>query len=419
VTFKRTRVARAVALLLVTSTVAACGLPRTGPNKNEIFAGSVDRRGNSYIVEVDQRIVDATSVLPPLAFGRAFQEAGVLGSDIISPGDTLGLTIWENVDDGLLVPPGANAQQLEEVQVDGSGFIFVPYAGRIRAAGNSPETVRRLITERLETQTPDPQVQVDGSGFIFVPYAGRIRAAGNSPETVRRLITERLETQTPDPQVQVQRLAGDGATVSIIGGVGAQGVYAIERPTRTLTAMLARAGGVAIPAEIAEVTVIRGDHRGSVWLEDLYTKPGLDIAMRPGDRILVQEDTRFFTALGATGAQNKVPFDTQEFSAIEAIARVGGLNPQLADPTGIFIFRDESAEVANAVLGRSDLVGPQRLVYVLDLTEPNGVFTAREFIIRTADTVYVTEAPYTQFSKVLGALTGPLGTVGAVSNLAN
>jgi len=376
VTFKRTRVARAVALLLVTSTVAACGLPRTGPNKNEIFAGSVDRRGNSYIVEVDQRIVDATSVLPPLAFGRAFQEAGVLGSDIISPGDTLGLTIWENVDDGLLVPPGANAQQLEEVQVDGSGFIFVPYAGRIRAAGNSPETVRRLITERLETQTPDPQVQV-------------------------------------------QRLAGDGATVSIIGGVGAQGVYAIERPTRTLTAMLARAGGVAIPAEIAEVTVIRGDHRGSVWLEDLYTKPGLDIAMRPGDRILVQEDTRFFTALGATGAQNKVPFDTQEFSAIEAIARVGGLNPQLADPTGIFIFRDESAEVANAVLGRSDLVGPQRLVYVLDLTKPNGVFTARDFIIRTADTVYVTEAPYTQFSKVLGALTGPLGTVGAVSNLAN
>ena len=374
-TFKRTRVARAVALLLVTSTVAACGLPRTGPNKNEIFAGSVDRQGNAYIVEVDQRVIDATSVLPPLAFGKGFQQAGILGSDLISPGDTLGLTIWENVDDGLLVPEGANAQQLEEVQVDGSGFIFVPYAGRIRAGGNTPEAIRRLITERLEAQTPDPQVQV-------------------------------------------QRLAGDGSTVSVVGGVGAQGVYAIERPTRTLTAMLARAGGVSIAPEIAQVTVIRGDHRGSVWLEDLYTKPGLDIAMRPGDRILVQEDTRFFTALGATGAQEKVPFDTQEFSAIEAIARVGGLNPQLADPTGIFIFRDESEDVAEAVLGR-DFDGPQRLVYVLDLTEPNGVFEARNFIIRTGDTVYVTEAPYTQFSKVLGALTGPLGTVGAVSNLAN
>ncbi|MDJ1008486.1 MAG: polysaccharide biosynthesis/export family protein [Paracoccaceae bacterium] len=363
-------------MLLVTSTVAACGLPRTGPNKNEIFSGSVDRRGDAYIVEVDDRVARATSDIPPLAFGDGFRNAGVLGSDTISPGDTLGLTIWENVDDGLLVPTGANAQSLE-------------------------------------------QVQVDGSGFIFVPYAGRIRAAGNTPETVRRLITEKLETQTPDPQVQVQRLAGDGATVSIIGGVGAQGVYAIERPTRTLTAMLARAGGVSIPSEIAQVTVIRGDHQGSVWLEDLYTKPGLDIAMRAGDRILVEEDSRFFTALGATGAQAKVPFDTQEFSAVEAIGRVGGLNSQLADPTGVFVFRDESEEVARAVLGRDDLVGDQRVVYVLDLSKPNGVFVARDFVIRTGDTVYVTEAPYTQFSKVLNALTGPLGTVSAVETVTN
>ena len=375
-TSKTSRVARAVALLLVTSTVAACGLPRTGPNKNEIFAGSVERDGDAYIVEVDDRVARAAGTLPGLSFGEGFRNAGLLGSDTISPGDTLGLTIWENVDDGLLVPTGANAQVLEEVQVDGAGFIFVPYAGRIRAAGNTPETVRRLITEKLETQTPDPQVQV-------------------------------------------QRLAGDGSTVSIVGGVGAQGVYAIERPTRTLTAMLARAGGVSIPPEIAQVTVIRGNHQGSVWLEDLLTKPGLDIAMRPNDRILVQEDTRFFTALGATGAQNKVPFDTQEFSAIEAIARVGGLNPQLADPTGVFIFRDESEEIARAVLGRNDLVGEQRIAYVLDLSRPNGVFTARDFVIRSGDTVYVTEAPYTQFSKILNALTGPLGTVSAVDSLAN
>lgn len=372
----RPRVARAIAMVLAVSTLAGCALPRTGPNKNEIFAGSVERDGDAYIVEVSDAVAKATSDLPGLSFGSGFQNAGVLGSDTISPGDTLGLTIWENVDDGLLVPTGGNSQRLEEVQVDGSGFIFVPYAGRIKAAGNTPETVRRLITEKLETQTPDPQVQV-------------------------------------------QRLAGDGATVSIIGGVGAQGVYAIERPTRTLTAMLARAGGVSIPSEIAQVTVIRGSHKGSVWLEDLYTKPGLDIAMRAGDRILVEEDSRFFTALGATGAQNKVPFDTQEFSAVEAIARVGGLNSALADPTGVFVFRDESEALARKVLGDDTLVGEQRIVYVLDLSRPNGVFTARDFIIRSGDTVYVTEAPYTQFSKVLSAIGAPLGTVSAVDSLAN
>src|SRR5690606_33121175 len=121
-----------------------------------------------------------------------------VGSDTISPGDTLGLQIWENVDDGLLASQGSNATQLT-------------------------------------------QMQVDGSGFIFVPYAGRIKAAGNSPEELRRIITEKLDAQTPDPQVSVARLAGDGATVSIMGAISGQGVYPIERPTRTLSAMIARA----------------------------------------------------------------------------------------------------------------------------------------------------------------------------------
>lgn len=368
------RWARCVALLALASAIASCGLPRSGPTKREIFAGSVQRQGDAFVVAVNDHVTRVTSVVPALGFSEGFLSAGVVGSDTIQPGDTLGLQIWENVDDGLLASREQGATMLDEIQVDGSGFIFVPYAGRIRAAGNTPEGVRRLITSRLAEQTPDPQVLV-------------------------------------------QRVAGDGATISIIGGVGAQGVYAIERPTRTLTAMLARAGGVTIEPEIAQVTVTRGAHQGTVWLQDIYDNPRLDIALRAGDRILVEGDTRSFTALGATGAQNKVPFDTQSISAVEAIARVGGLNPNLADPTGVFVFRNEPPEIANQLLGRDDLVGSQRLVYVIDMTEANGMFLARDFAIRDEDTVYVTEAPYTQFSKVLAALTGPIGTASAVNTL--
>jgi polysaccharide export outer membrane protein len=243
-------------------------------------------------------------------------------------------------------------------------------------------------------------------------------ASGNTPEAVRRIITDKLADQTPDPQVLVRRLAGDGATVSLIGGVGGQGVYPIERPTRTLTAMLAAAGGVTIPTEIAQVTVIRGDKSGTIWLSDLYEDPNLDIALRSGDRILVEEDSRSFTSLGATGTQARVPFETKTISAIEAIAQVGGLNSNLADPTGVFVMRNEPPEIANSVLGRSDLQGAQRMVYVLDLTEPNGIFMARDFVIRDGDTVYVTEAPYTQFSKVLAAILAPLNTANTINQLA-
>ena len=208
----------------------------------------------------------------------------------------------------------------------------------------------------------------------------------------------------------MRRLAGDGATVSVVGGVGAQGVYAIERPTRTLSAMLARAGGVAIPSETAQVTVIRGRAKGRVWFEDIYQNPHLDIALRGDDRILVEQDNRSFTALGATGTQQQVDFETRSISAIEAIARVGGLNPALADPTGVFVLRNEPQEIAGHVLGRTDLRGAQRMVYVLDLTAPTGMFEARDFAIRDGDTVYVTEAPYVTWSKTLTALTGSITT---------
>lgn len=369
-----TRRVKSVALLAIVAVVAACGLPRSGPTKREIYAGSVQREGDAFIVAVNDRVTRATSVVPALGFSESFTRAGQLGSDIIRPGDTLGLTIWENVEDGLLAGAAANSTSLEEVQVDGSGFIFVPYAGRIRAAGNSPEALRRIITKKLEDQTPDPQVQV-------------------------------------------RRMAGDGATVSLVGSIGSQGVFAIERPTRTLATMLARAGGVTIEPDIAQITVIRGNSRGKIWLQDLYEHPELDIALRGGDRILVEGDTRSFTALGATGSQSRVGFDSQSLSAIEAIAQVGGLVPTAADPTGVFVLRNEPAEIANQVLGRDDLVGEQRLVYVLDLTKPNGMFMARDFAVRDGDTLYVTEAPFTQWDKTIAATFGSLNTVGSIRTI--
>lgn len=356
---------RPIAMLAALLIVAACALPRVGPNKKQIFAGSVQNEGDAFVVAVNDRVTRATAVVPALGFSSEFRNAGTLTSDVIRPGDVLGLTVWENVDDGLLAAEATNATALEEVQVDSSGYIFVPYAGRLRASGNTPNQLREAITEKLEEQTPDPQVEV-------------------------------------------RRLAGDGATVSLIGAIGAQGVYPIERPTRTLSTMLAQAGGVTLAPEIAQVTVIRGNQQGKIWFQDLYDHPELDIALRGGDRILVEEDTRSFTTLGAARTQSRVNFESQDLSALEAIAQVGGLLALSSDPTGVFVFRNEPAAIAGQVLGRDDLQGAQRMVYVLDLTEPNGLFIARDFVIRDEDTLYVTEAPYAQWSKAIALISGGL-----------
>lgn len=365
---------RPAALIAIAGLLAACALPQAGPTKSQIYDGSLQKEGDAFIVAVNDRVTRATAVVPALGFSSEFSTAPQLTSDTIRPGDTLGLTIWENVDDGLLVGEAGNSTALEEVQVDSGGYIFVPYGGRIRAAGNTPEELRAVITERLMDQTPDPQIEV-------------------------------------------RRLAGDGSTVSLVGAVGAQGVYPIERPTRTLSSMLAKAGGVVIEPEIALVTVIRGTRKGTVWFQDLFKNPKLDIALRGGDRILVEEDSRAYTAMGATSQQARVKFETQTLSAMDALAQVGGLISISSDPTGIFVFRNEKSAIANQVLGRDDLTGAQRMVYVLNLKEPNGVFQARDFVINDGDTLYVTEAPYAQWSKSISLIVGGLTPVANVATL--
>ncbi|MDB6179775.1 polysaccharide biosynthesis/export family protein [Paracoccus fistulariae] len=354
--------------------LAACTLPRSGPSKKEIYSGAVEKGGNAHVIFVNDHVNRATNFVPSYGFSSSFRNAGAVGADEIRAGDVLGLSIWENVDDGLLTSLGSSSTNLQEIQVDSRGYIFVPYAGRLRAAGNTPDQLRQIITDRLSSQTPDPQVTV-------------------------------------------ARVAGDGATVSVMGKVGAQGVYPIERPTRTLSAMLARAGGVAIEPEIAVVTVKRGTDRGKVWLTDLYTGQN-DIALRPGDIVLVEEDQRSFTALGALGGQTRVPLGNEVISAVEAVAMVGGLSSDLADPTGVFILRDEPESVASRVLGKS-VYGTQRMAYVLDMTRPNGLFLARDFLIRDGDTVYVTEAPYVQWRKRLLSITGTAVSADALASIGN
>jgi polysaccharide biosynthesis/export protein len=371
---KLTRGANVLTLAIVVVALGSCGLPRSGPNKREIYSGSVLKQGDAFVVQVTPRVSQITAVAPSFGFGGGFRNAGLVGSDVISPGDTLSLTVFENVKEDPLL-------------------------------GNTGQRV-----------TPLNQTQVDGQGYIFVPYAGKIRAAGQTPDGLRQAITRKLAPQTPDPQVTVQRVAGDGSSVSLSGSVNGPGVYPMELPTRTLATMLSKAGGISIDPAIALVRVTRGDQTGKVWLQDLYDNPSLDIALRAGDQIVVERDTRSFTALGATGQQNRVQFETKNLSAIEAIATVGGLSTGSADPTGVFILREESADIANAVLGRTDLVGDQRLAYVLDLTQPTGLFEARDFLVRDGDTVYVTEAPFVQWQKRLSALTG---SVGAAQQLGN
>lgn len=371
-TTNRVRLVLSIPLVLA---LGACGLPRSGPSQQEILAGSVENGGQTNIVYVDDRVARVSVIETPLGFSRAFLNAGRTSVDRIRAGDKLTITIWENVENGLLAAPGASSTTLKDIQVDQLGNIFVPYAGVVRASGRTAEELRLDITQLLERQTPDPQIEV-------------------------------------------RRQTGDAAVVNVVGGVNKQGVVALSAASRTLTSVLAVAGGVAIDPAGTRITVQRGNESGAIWLRDLYANPANDINLRAHDRIIVEKDQRYYSVLGASSGQTRVDFLSKDPNVVDALSAVSGLNGNVADPRGIFIFRMEPAEIANAVLETDKFTTPQRVAYVIDLTKEESIFTAQAFRIRDRDTVYVTEAPFVSWARVLDTVAGTINTLDSIATIA-
>ncbi len=365
---------RLALLATVLAALSACALPRAGPERHEITAPAPATLPYQ-VVRVTAAIAAATRIDERRGFPASFRTAAPVAADTLAPGDVVRVTIWEGPDGGLLTSQDGAARPLPEMRVDASGYISIPYAGRLRAAGRSPTALAAAIRARLAHQTLAPEVDVF-----------RVRAAGRM--------------------------------VSVQGRVRKPGLYPIEPPSSRILPMLARAGGVGEDPEVIMLRLRRGRETGEVWVQDLYDDPANNVALRPGDALVAERDRRSFTALGSVGRQATVPFPRRELPVAEALGTVGGLVDATADPTGVFIFRLEPAEIANRALPGPPSQGPRRVVYLIDLTRPGGMFLAREFLMRDGDTLYVTAAPFTRWMKILQSVAPFVTFTGSVKALA-
>ncbi|MBY8977720.1 polysaccharide export protein [Rhodobacteraceae bacterium NNCM2] len=362
--------------VLAVSLVASCGLPRSGPNREEVVALPTEETGglpfNAIIVSPE--VAAMTRVDESSGFDVSLIDASREPTQLIAVGDVMAITVWENIDEGLLNPQGIGASQL-------------------------------------------PQSVVDERGMIFVPYVGLIPAAGRTINTVRETIQSRLAEKTLNPQVDIYPVDKAGRLVSVQGSVNAPGLYPIEKPTRYLLPMLARAGGISEDPQTTRIKIRRGRLVGEISVEDLYDNPANNIPVRSGDAIVAERDRRVFTALGAISGQQSVPFPERDVTVVRALGLVGGLLDERADPTGLFIFRKERPEIANRLVPGSNFTEPTPIAYVFDLTKPGALFVAGDFMMRDDDTMYVTTAPYVRWMKIMQAISPVVGFGGSVRSL--
>lgn len=347
-------------------------MPRGAAVSSQILRNAENENADFAVVPVDKANIDQVMRWP----GQAAPGASWIGnkrgpaSAVLRPGDSVNIQIWDNTDNSLLVPQGQKTNDLNGVMITATGDVFIPYVGSVVVSGQTVEQARETIESRLRSVAPSAQVTLTSA-------------------------------------------SGVQNSVDLVSGMAKPGTYPLASRNQTILSMLALGGGISSGMRNPMVRLIRDGATYEISARRLLEDGSLDTVLRGGDKILVGQDERFFTSLGAAGSEKLIYFDKDTITALEAVSIAGGLLDSRADPKGVLILRDyDPADV------RPDGSGPpkSKVVFTFDLTMAESLFAARSFLVHPKDTVLVSEASLPAAQSILGILGSGVGLSNALSN---
>lgn len=376
---------RFVAMGLLAGAAAGCTvLPSSGPSRTEIEMQQPADDQRYLLIDVDDRTLHLMQQQRPPSFGVRFGDYRPPGRYVVGVGDSISVTIWEAAAGGLFSGP----------------------------------VIDRLGTGSRSATIPDQQVAQDGS--VTVPYAGRIQVAGKTTSQIEQAVVERLTGKAIEPQavVVVTRSVSNSATV--LGEATSGAIVPLSPRGDRVLDVIAAAGGIKVPAHEVFVRLSRGNATVTLPLQRLLNDPKEDVYVRPLDKIVVIRDPQTFTVFGAAGNPTVVPFDAVGITLEEAVARVGGLVDNRADPSGVYLMRLEPLGFTTQLRPDArplEAYGYVRVIYRWNMRDPNFIFLARGFQIRNKDAIYVANAPLSDLQKitsVFNSVAQPVATTVAV-----
>lgn len=364
---------RVLIVFLTVLFVGACTLPRGAAIQSEIIRGQNEESAPFSVVQVSRSNINDLRTWPVTGWaGHYHWFSGQHGpkSNVIRTGDTIDLVIWDNQENSLLTS-----------------------------------------TEQKNVSMNNLMVGTDGT--IFVPYINEVQVRGQTPEAARARIAEQLEIVVPSAQVQLSLTPGVDNSVDAVGGFRAPGSYPLPNRNYSILSFISQAGGITPELSNPLIRVIRSGRTYEIRADTLYERASANVVLRGGDKVLVEEDSRYFVALGATGSEQIMPFDRENITAIEALAMLGGLSDSRANPKGVLILREYTGDDV-----RIDFSGPDKrqVVFAIDLTTADGLFSAGKFQVNPNDLVVATESPVNNVRTVFGLIGSVVGVGNSFSN---
>jgi polysaccharide biosynthesis/export protein len=371
----RAATARSIVLLGGTALVGCAGfVPSIGPSRAQIE--STRAPVGAAVIQVVDADDAVTRQLMAQRTRRLFSES-LRGESApllqAGPGDSLQVSIWEAAPATLF-----SGEEL----------------GQTNTGGTSHATTL-------------PEQMVDSDGNISVPFAGRIHAAGKTLEQIEGAIVQGLTGKANQPQVIVRMTRNLSASATVVGEVTTSTRVPLLPGNEHLLDAIAAAGGVKDPVTKTTIQITRDENVYSLPLETIIRDPRQNIVLKPGDVITALFQPYSFMALGATGKDDEVNFETQGISLAQALARAGALMDTRSNPKGVFIFRFEPRSALAAWPRQPVVTTPDGLVpviYRIDLTDPRSFFVMQSFPMENHDVLFVSNAPVTELQKFVNLL---------------
>ncbi len=358
---------------LFVSGCATTFIPTIGPSRNDVeqakappFAPTIqivdvdDQVTRKLLAQRDQRLFSETLGNAPIAARK------------VGPGDVLEVSIWE----------AAPATLFGTSSVETRGALSTSHA------------------------TTLPEQVVDGEGYIYVPFAGRISAGGKTLQDIQADIVSRLTGKANQPEVLVRMTRNSSSNATVVGEVNTSTRVQLVPGNERLLDALAAAAGVRQPVNKMTIQITRGDKVYSLPLETIIRDPQQNVPLQPGDVVTALFQPYSFMALGASGKNEEINFETQGITLAQALARSGGLIDLRSNPQGVFIFRFEpqSALAWPQQPVKATPEGQVPVIFRIDLSYPNSFFVMQSFPIENRDVLYVSNAPATELQKFLNLI---------------
>ena len=259
------------------------------------------------------------------------------------------------------------------------------------------ESVARADAVPAATGRTLPRLEVGDTGTIALPYIGTMTVAGRTAPSVAREIEQRLRGKSQSAQVVVSVERGPQQSVVVSGDVKSPGRQPLTLAGERLLDVVAQAGGPSSRAADTEIRLTRGTVSANVRLDRVRVDSVVNVRLAPGDRVELMRSVRSMTVLGSARTVSELPFDSDELSLAEAIARSGGPLDERADATGVFVFRFEPRKVEG-----QDKDVP--VIYRLNLLDPRSYFASQRFLMRPKDVLMIANARSVQFGKLVTLL---------------